>query len=253
MASGTETISHRPARLAAAVIAVLTVMLLGLAAVLPATATPPFALPDQITDQIGAVEGETATIRAALEDLEVEHGIRMWVVFVDSFDGTDPQAWAEETFTATRLGPKDYLLAVAMGDREYGYVVDDAFALPDAALTRVATAAERHLAENPARAVTEASAVIASASSADSGTSQRTLPSWTPAAVLGGFAAFLALLGVGRVRHGLPFLPETVSQMLHEMRTSPNGRGEDTWTSHGGWGGGSSGGGGGTRGGSGSF
>jgi len=75
----------------------------------------------------------------------------MWLVFVDTFDGTDPQAWADQTFTATSLGVDDYLLAVAMGDRQYGYVVDQGFALDDAALARVATAAERHLAENPAR------------------------------------------------------------------------------------------------------
>jgi hypothetical protein len=84
----------------------------------------------------------------------------MWVVFVDTFDGTDPQAWADQTFTATDLGVDAYLLAVAIGDRQYGYVVDQAFVLGDAALARVASAAKLHLAENPARAVTTAASMI---------------------------------------------------------------------------------------------
>jgi hypothetical protein len=160
MPSRTTTTSHRRPRLAAAVSAVLVSLLLGLVAVVPATATPPFAVPDQITDQVGAIEGRTAEIRAALDDLQAEHGIRMWVVFVDTFDGTDPQAWADQTFTATDLGVDDYLLAVAIGDRQYGYVVDQAFVLGDAALARVASAAKLHLAENPARAVTTAASMI---------------------------------------------------------------------------------------------
>jgi len=151
---------HWLARLTTVLTAVLMGLLLGSVALLPATATPPFVLPDQITDQVGAVEGHTAEIQAAFDDLEAEHGVRMWVVFVDTFDGVDPQQWADQTFAATDLGVEDYLLAVAMTDRQYGYIVDQAFVLDDAALARVATAAERHLAENPPRAVTEAARAI---------------------------------------------------------------------------------------------
>jgi hypothetical protein len=118
----------------------------------------------------------------------------MWLVFVDTFDGTDPQAWADQTFTATSLGVDDYLLAVAMGDRQYGYVVDQGFALDDAALARVATAAERHLAENPARAVTTAASTIGTeltGATTSPGGPDSTVPGWVPAAVLGGFAVFL--------------------------------------------------------------
>lgn len=176
----------------------------------------------------------------------------MWVVFVDTIDGTNPQAWADQTFTATGLGTGDYLLAVAMTDRKYGYVVDQGFVLDDAALARVATAAKRHLAENPARAVTEAARTIteeAACTTTNPGGPDSTVPGWVPVAVVGGFAAFLLSLGVGRVRHGLPFAPESVRQVLHEMGSGGR-RSGDNWPSSGG---GSGGGGGGTRGDSGSF
>jgi uncharacterized membrane protein YgcG len=187
MPSRTRTTARRPASLAAVLTAVLAGLLLSLIAALPTAATPPFALPDQITDEAGAVEGHTAEIQAALDDLEAEHGVRMWVVFVDTFDGTDPQAgdqtypaiglfgtatgeaWAYETFAATGLGVEDCLLAVAMTDREYAYAIPQGFpaleaALPEggvaAAMTRVARATERHLTLNPARAVITAASTM---------------------------------------------------------------------------------------------
>jgi uncharacterized membrane protein YgcG len=146
-----------PGRLLTAFLAALLVGVLG---ALPAPAVEPFALPDQITDQVGAVDGRTGEVRAALDDVYAQHGIRLWVVFVDTFDGADPQRWASDAFAATGLGADDYLLAVAMKDRLYGYVVDTGFVLDDAALARVAKAAERHLAENPPRAVVEAAGAI---------------------------------------------------------------------------------------------
>jgi hypothetical protein len=195
MPSRTTTTNHRPALLAAVLTAVLAGLLLGLVTVVPATATPPFALPDQITDQVGAVEGHTGEIQAALDELEAEYGIRMWVVFVDTFDGTDPQdpqawdqtvvfvgtfdgadpqgwdqtyAWADQTFTATGLGTEDCLLAVAMTDREYGFAIPHGFpalggreALGDiVAMQRIERATDRHLAEDSARAVITAASTM---------------------------------------------------------------------------------------------
>jgi hypothetical protein len=71
--------------------------------------------------------------------------------------------WADATAWASRLGARDYLLAVAVEDRQYGYVVEDRFVLDDASLQQVASTAESHLAENPARAAITAATAIGEA------------------------------------------------------------------------------------------
>jgi uncharacterized membrane protein YgcG len=276
MPSRTTTTNHRRPRLAAVLSAVLVSLLLGLVAVVPATATPPFALPGQITDQVGAVEGHTAGVQAAIDNLETRHGIRMWVVFVDTFDGTDPQAWADQTFTATSLGTADYLLAVAMTDRQYGYVVDQGFALDDAALARVATAAERHLAENPARAVTTAARTMGAqlTGASRSGTVSSEYTWGIVPAVLTGLAILVAIgiavtVAVVLTRRDDRLAREGKVSWISSVGLNQPGAGatgssstrwndnQDTWSSHDTWssssGGSSSGGGGGTRGGSSSF
>jgi uncharacterized membrane protein YgcG len=257
MLSRLGTVSHGRSHLAVGLIAVLAGLLFVVVAAMPAGATPPFALPGQVTDQVGAVEGHTAGISAAIHRLETEHGIRIWVVFVDTFDGMDPQQWADATFAATGLGVDDYLLAVAMTDRQYGYVVDQDFVLDDAALARVATAAERHLAENPARAVVEAAGAI------DEEFADVTGPAPAPRraseesheipeGILFALAVGVIILatvakGIRRVRQGLPFFEPQ------------SGRSDDTWSSQDSWSsssgisGGGGAGGGDTRGGSGSF
>lgn len=111
----------------------LAALVLGLGVAAPTGAVGPFALTDQIDDRAGAVEGRTAQIRTAFATLEAEHGVRMWVVFVDSFDGAQPQQWAEDAFDATRPGNDDVLLAVAVSDRRYGYIVAHNFVFDDAA------------------------------------------------------------------------------------------------------------------------
>lgn len=244
----------------ATLLAAMVLLVVGAGAAPFVAAVEPFRLPDQVTDQIGAVQGRRAELRSALAALEAEHDVRIWVVFVDSFDGVDPRAWADQAFTATGLGTDDYLLAVAMGDREYGYVVDDAFPLSDEALARVASAAERHLAENPAQAITEAARVVGDEITGRS-VDPNELTAWVIiGSVMAVAVAFAVLLrwDARRVRAGQPSLFAWVSK----VRLSPGRQdffddhdhwSDSGWGSSGGWGGGSSGGGGGTRGGSGSF
>jgi hypothetical protein len=243
----------------------MAAMVIGLANTPPVVAVEPFALPDQITDQVGAVRGHVGEIRAAFDTLHAQHGVRMWVVFVDSFDGTDPQQWADATFAATGLGVHDYVLAVAMTDRTYGYVVDDDFVLDDAALMRVSIAAQGHLAESPSRAVTAAARAIGDNITGDMGPASPTsdLVSRIPdgfivVVVMGLFVAYAVVKGIRRVRQGLPFFEPGSDTSDHGW--SPGGSddgwsGGDTWSSGGGSSGGSSGGGGGggTRGGGGTF
>ena len=256
----TSSCDRRRPWLAAVAATVLALVLGGLLAP-SAIAVEPFSLQDQITDQVGAVAGREGEIRAALNDLEDQHGIRMWVVFVETFGGPDPQAWADATFKATGLGEEDYLLAVATADRAYGYVVEAKFSRTDAALARVAAAAERHLAENPALAVVAAARELgargaatdgqgSTAGSVGSGTSAGDDESsaWDILSFLAvGVGIVLVMAnGIRRVRRGLPFFAPS------------GGRSNDSWSGrdHPSWGSGggsSSGGGSGTRGGSGSF
>ncbi len=138
---------------------VLAALLLGLGTV-PAECVAPLELQGQVTDQVGVLDDSGSAILSEFAQVEAEHDVRMWVVFVASFDGMDPQAWTDATFRATGLADRDYLLAVSTGDRRYGYVVRNAFPLNDAALARVADAARQHLAEYPDQAVLAAAAAM---------------------------------------------------------------------------------------------
>lgn len=98
-----------------------------LVAAVPATALadPPSRLADQVTDTAGALDGDEGEVDAALDQLREATGVQLFVAFVPSFDGLDAQSWASETVQLSGLGVDDYLLAVAVDDREYAYRVQD--------------------------------------------------------------------------------------------------------------------------------
>jgi uncharacterized membrane protein YgcG len=126
-----------------------------------ASAVEPARLADQITDQVGALDGREAEVEAAIEQLEERDGVQLWVVYVESFSGWNAQDWADETAYVSSLGLNDVLLAVATEDRAYAYSVDQAFSLSDAQLAEVAISAiEPELSDND-----WAGAVIAAAGS----------------------------------------------------------------------------------------
>ncbi|NAZ87911.1 TPM domain-containing protein, partial [Kineococcus indalonis] len=116
------------------------------AAAVPAQAVPPSRLEQQVTDPAGVLGG--ADVRAALERLRAEHGVQLWVVLVDSFDGAGAQEWADATAVDSGLGVDDVLLAVATGDREYAYSVDAGNRLGDEDLAQVARDTEERLAQD---------------------------------------------------------------------------------------------------------
>jgi hypothetical protein len=91
----------------------------------PAAATPPFDVPGQITVSRDAADVDTGRVQDALDELRAENGTQLFVVFVDSFDGAQGRAWAEETAATSGLGTNDAMFAVATGDRRYGYWVPD--------------------------------------------------------------------------------------------------------------------------------
>ncbi|MGY1805977.1 TPM domain-containing protein [Blastococcus sp. SYSU D00669] len=120
-----------------------------LLAAAPALAEAPFRLDDQVTDESGVLSsGDRDRVEEALEELRDADGTQLWVVFVDSFDGADGFDWAADTAEASQLGDGDVLFAVAVGDRAYGWSVDEGFRLSDEDLQDLVTSdVEPRLAE----------------------------------------------------------------------------------------------------------
>ena len=117
--------------------------LAALAAVLlppaPAQADQPFRLATQVVDRAGALGGGRATADAALARLQTNTGIQLFVVFVESFDGTPAEDWTDETVRLSDLGDRDALLAVATADRNYQVSFPADARITDAELDDVAT------------------------------------------------------------------------------------------------------------------
>lgn len=91
--------------------------------VLPAS--PPITLTDQVTDGAGALsDAERQDVDSALDRLADESDLRMFVVYIESFDGTEPVDWANASANQSGLGPDDLLLAVATVDHEFGLSAD---------------------------------------------------------------------------------------------------------------------------------
>src|SRR3954452_16634799 len=113
---------------AAAALAAAAVMLL--LAVLPALAIDELPqLRDRVTDQAGVLEsGDTTTIQTALDRLDAEHNIQLFVAFVDTTGVEDVSGFTKSTAEASSLGGNDALLLVATGDRSDALWVGDSLA-----------------------------------------------------------------------------------------------------------------------------
>ena len=120
-------------------VAVLALVLAPLLALAPAAAAAePFALPSQVTDEVGAFAGEEAAVQESLDELADRAGIVLFVVAVDDFSGRDGQAWAQETGELSNLGSSNAVFAVATTERSYGTAASvDTDAANAAALDRL--------------------------------------------------------------------------------------------------------------------
>ncbi|MEW2634385.1 TPM domain-containing protein [Streptomyces sp. NPDC048389] len=117
----------------------------------PVTADDPPDLSRQgrITDRVGVLGDREAQVSGALDRLYEEQRLQLFVVHVSGFSGRSPQDSTAATAARNGLGREDALLAVATGDRQYAYWVDDASRLTGARLAEVAaTAVEPALREN---------------------------------------------------------------------------------------------------------
>ncbi|MBW4043199.1 MAG: TPM domain-containing protein [Acidobacteria bacterium] len=102
-----------------------------------AEAVTPFRVADRVTDQVGALGDRTAEVRSHVDRLSADTRFDLWVVYVDSFDGANPQTWADDTATVSQLGVDDVVLAVATGERAYAFSLDTAATLTDAQIAHV--------------------------------------------------------------------------------------------------------------------
>jgi len=118
--------------------AVAVSVALGLAGASVSVAEPPLRADDQITDRVGALDGDEDAVRSALDGLRDDDGTQLFVVFVASFDGLDGQTWADQSAQQSQLGSRDVLFAVAIEDRAYGVSVDAEYPLSDEQLADLA-------------------------------------------------------------------------------------------------------------------
>ncbi len=88
----------------------------------PALAEEPFRLDEQVVDEAGVLD-DTAAVDAALEELQAEDGVQLFVVTVDTFGDLSPGEWLQETGSLSDLGGTDALLAIAVDDRNYTFAL----------------------------------------------------------------------------------------------------------------------------------
>lgn len=134
-------------------------------------ALPATTLTSEITDEVGALGGQEATVQAALDQLATETEYQLYVVYVADFDGQTPEAWTTATRSSSGLGANDLTLAVATEERQYYLAPASVPGLTSAQLDDVAADVEDQLrAEDWAgAAVTAADEIRGAATGASTG------------------------------------------------------------------------------------
>jgi len=112
----------RSARLLPVLLVVLFTALLSPSAAL---AEPPFRVQEQVTDRAGALSGsEQREVSAAVDKLFNDRRIKLWVVYVKSFDDLGWLEWSQQTEKLSDFGTDDALLAIATDDRSFAFTAD---------------------------------------------------------------------------------------------------------------------------------
>ncbi|WP_448809439.1 TPM domain-containing protein [Agromyces bauzanensis] len=121
------------------VLAVAVGVVLGVAAPTVAWAEDPVDFGSTpIVDTVGALDGRTDEVIAAIERAADSSGRQLFVAYVSEF--TNPEtadAWANDTAIANNMGVEDYLLAVAVDGRAYYLSADGEASLSDQDLSRI--------------------------------------------------------------------------------------------------------------------
>ncbi|MFD7022990.1 TPM domain-containing protein [Promicromonospora sukumoe] len=101
-------------------------------------ASPALTLTDPVTDGASALsDTERRDVLAAIGRLADESDLRMFVVYIESFDGIDPVDWANASANQSGLGAEDLLLAIATADHEFGLSADTNVVLTDGQLRQI--------------------------------------------------------------------------------------------------------------------
>jgi hypothetical protein len=101
---------------------VLTILTAGLLLVPPADAQPPSKLTEHITDSSGVLTASSrAVVSSAIDRLYNARHIQLWVVYVDNFSRFKPENWVDRTRSASGMGDRDALLAVATNTKTYEF------------------------------------------------------------------------------------------------------------------------------------
>ncbi|RWA15153.1 hypothetical protein MBRU_11070 [Mycolicibacterium brumae DSM 44177] len=103
----------------------LAVLMTALLAAPAALAEPPMRLNTYVTDSAGVLSGsQRSEVGDAVDTLFDKTGIKLWVVYVEDFDGMGWMSWAQQTEKLSDFGNDDALLAIATGERSFAFVVD---------------------------------------------------------------------------------------------------------------------------------
>ena len=116
----------------------LLALLLAVVVAAPANAATIPRLTDPVTDQAGVL-GSIDEIEAALVDLREDHGVQLFVLFLDTTDELTATEFVDETARVNSLGGDDALLLVAVEDQSYAIWVSDALTITDAEIDDILT------------------------------------------------------------------------------------------------------------------
>ncbi|WP_438353442.1 TPM domain-containing protein [Microbacterium sp. CJ88] len=135
------------ARWAVSLTAALVIVFAGAAGA--ASATPPQPLGDSyILDQAGVLTtDQEIAMSSRMTDLYKATGADLYVMFVDTFTNpSNSETWANQVAQDNGLGPKQYLLAIAVDTRQYYLSADQSGPLTAAQATQVEAAIKPQLA-----------------------------------------------------------------------------------------------------------
>ncbi|MFV0495541.1 TPM domain-containing protein [Mycobacterium sp.] len=102
----------------------LTILTTSLLLVPAVGAQPPARLSDHVTDVSGVLtDSQRAEVNSAVDRLQRDRGVQMWVVYVENFSRFKPENWAARTRSASGMSNRDVLLGVATNTKLYTFEV----------------------------------------------------------------------------------------------------------------------------------
>jgi uncharacterized membrane protein YgcG len=111
-----------------------------LVVVAPASAQGAPLLTGQITDQAAVLGSGRASVQTALDNLLNRQNVQLWIVLVETGNGTSAPDLATQTYTDNGFGGNDMVLLVEVNDHRYGWAEDSATGLPGSQIDKLLSA-----------------------------------------------------------------------------------------------------------------